>query len=146
MLLFNAFWHNGVCVRTLILFVWFWLRQINALHMAQINRAPPWIHPQAAQNWIEPHPNTRNEKLNPGALMEPIRYVPMSKLKLYICKENIDFFWRFEICRWKYRWTFLKIFNDIFFSLYFWYDVDKTRQQQNQILVILRSYNHLHQP
>ena len=74
------------------------------------------------------------------------KYVPMCKLKLYICRENIDFFWRFEICWWKYWWTFLKIFNNIFFSLHFWYDVDKTRQQQNQSLVILRSYNHLHQP
>ena len=88
--------------------------------------------------------NVVTQKLFLKSLQNSIK-VPMCKLELYLCRENIDFLkiWNMSM---KVQMSILKNLYNIFFSLYFWYDVDKTRQQHNQSLVNLRSYNHLHQP
>ena len=88
--------------------------------------------------------NVVTQKLFLKLLQNSIK-VPMCKLELYLCRENIDFLkiWNMSM---KVQMSILKNLYNVFFSLHFWYNVDKTRQQHNQSLVNLRSYNHLHQP
>ena len=70
------------------------------------------------------------------------------KLKLYLYRENI-----IPICFFFEELKYLNECTSEYFQisvwyllfLYFLYDVDKTKWQHNQILVILRSYNHHHQ-
>ena len=78
--------------------------------------------------------NVVTQKLCLKLLQNSIK-VPKGKLKFYLCRENIDFFGRFEICHWKYRWTFLKIF--ITFSCLYIFGMTWTRPDSNTTKALL---------